>query len=252
MRPHRARGRLHFSLQWWLLALVMAVSGGIMAWTHYADHQAIEAAERDRLTAQLKVIDVNLEQQLNVVSKMITLVRISLPLLNTQKDGDTLIEQRLKALANAMPGVRAIIILDAQGTLRHSSQSELVGQNFRQRDYFVTAQQNPGPDILHVSAPFKSALGEFSINVFKVIQDDKGAFAGLIGCIMDRNYFSTLLGSVIYAPDMWVGLAHGSGQLFMMVPPPYPVTSSSPWISGAITNPFSADRGPTLSLKEKT
>jgi diguanylate cyclase (GGDEF)-like protein/PAS domain S-box-containing protein len=197
----------------------MSAIGVVVAWSSYSDHLAIEAAERSRLTAQLKVIDINLEQQLNAASKVISLVRTSLPLLNAQKNGDALIEQRLQALTNAMPGVRAIIILDAQGTIQHSSQAELVGQNFRQRDYFVTAQQNGDPNILHASAPFKSALGDLSINVFKVNQDDKGAFAGLIGCIMDRNYFSTLLGSVIYAPDMWIGLAHGSGQLFMMVPP---------------------------------
>ncbi len=219
MRRHRARGHLNFTLQWWLLALVMAISGCIGAWTHYAAHQALEAAERDRLVAQLKVIDINLGQQLNVASKVITLVRTSLPLLNAQKNGGELIEQRLRALKDAMPGVRAIIILDAQGTLQHSSQAELLGQNFRQRDYFVTAQQNPDPNILHASAPFKSALGDLSINVFKTVQDEKGAFAGLIGCIMDRDYFSALLGSVLYAPDMWASIAHGEGHLFMMVPP---------------------------------
>ena len=219
MGHHQTRGHLHFTLQWVLLALAMAAIGIVLVWASYSDHLEIEAAERSRLTAQLKVIDINLEQQLNAASKVITLVRTSLPLLNAQKNGDALIAQRLRALQDAMPGVRAIIILDAQGTIQHSSEAELLGQNFRQRDYFVTAQQNGDPNILHASAPFKSALGDLSINVFKVIQDDKGTFAGLIGCILDRDYFQTLLASVLYAPDMWSSVAHGNGHLFMMVPP---------------------------------
>jgi hypothetical protein len=203
MGHHQDRAHPHFKLQWGLLALVLCVLGGVLAWTHYADRQALEAAERSRLTAQLKVIDNNLEQQLNAVGKVISLVRTSLPLLNAQKNGNALIEQRLRALTDAMPGVRAIIVLDAQGTMQHSSDAMLIGQNFGQRDYFATAQHSSDPTALHVSAPFKSAFGDHSINVFKVIQNDKGAFVGLIGCILNRDYFSTLLGSVLYAPDMW-------------------------------------------------
>jgi diguanylate cyclase (GGDEF)-like protein/PAS domain S-box-containing protein len=215
----RTRGYLNFTLQWALLALVMAATGALLAWTHYTHRQEIEAAERNRLVAQLKVIDNNLARQLDSANKVIASVRDDLPFLTAQKNAHASIERRLQSMVDAMPGVRAMIILDAQGTLQHSSDSKLVGQSFKQRDYFATAQQSSDATVLHVSAPFKSAFGDININLFKTIRDEKGAFAGLIGCIMNRDYFSTLLGSVLYAPDMRSSVAHGDGHLFMMVPP---------------------------------
>jgi len=72
--------------------------------------------------------------------------------------------------------------------------------------------------MLFVSAPIKTTLGIYGINVARTIPGPKGEFAGLIVATLDPEYFKTLMTSVLYAPDMWTAIAHGDGIQFLMVP----------------------------------
>jgi PAS domain S-box-containing protein len=117
-----------------------------------------------------------------------------------------------------MPGVRTLQILNGDGRVVAASRPELPGSDFSHRDYFKTPRQNPDPDRLYVSAPFKTSLGVYGINVARTISGAKGEFGGDIVATLDPEYFKTLMTSVLYAPDMWTAIAHGDGVLFLIVP----------------------------------
>ena len=117
-----------------------------------------------------------------------------------------------------MPGVRTITVLNAEGVVTTSNRADLVGENFGKRPYFETARRLADPNVLVVSPPFRTSLGVFAMNLVMMIPGPKGEFAGVVSTTLDPDYFKTLLGSVLYAPDMWSGLAHGDGLQFLMVP----------------------------------
>lgn len=117
-----------------------------------------------------------------------------------------------------MIGIRPILIIRTDGTVLVSSNEQLIGMNFAQRDYFQTAIRNPDPAVLHVSAPFKTVLDTYVICLFRAIPGPNGTFAGIVKVSLAPEYFSILLDSVRYAPDMRNSIAHGDGKVFLTSP----------------------------------
>ncbi len=217
-----AQKRLNASsprVQWLFLATALLTVAGVIGWNLYAERLAIEASERDRLASQAKVIDENLSRQLVSTNRALDSIRRDLAFLRAQKDAKALVNGRLEAMREAMPGIRAITLFDAQGTLLARSPDQFVGQNFSNREYFQIARQGGDPAVLYVAPPFLAATGEYVINMAKVLLGDRGKFDGIILASLDPKYFSILLDSVRYAPDMSTGLTHGDGKLFLIIPP---------------------------------
>jgi diguanylate cyclase (GGDEF)-like protein/PAS domain S-box-containing protein len=205
------------SAQWLWLTLTLILMGGGMAFDLYLEYLRTENAEKDRLTTQVRVIAENIEHQLLGANLALESVRDELPTWKNLSSSRVGIAH-LKALTNAMQGIRFIGIVDGNGILQRSNLNEFAGQNFAYRDYFKAAKQNPGADTLFVSPPFKSATGSFVLNVTRMIPDKQGKFDGVITASLDPVYFKTLMTSVLYAPDMWDAVAHGDGDLFLMSP----------------------------------
>jgi PAS domain-containing protein len=192
--------------------------GGGIGWSLYHDRQELEGEERERLSRRASMIDENIRRQLFATNRALESIRRDLPLLKRQKDSTGLINDRLQALVEVMPGVRTLLVYDADATVIASNRKELIGRNFRERDYVKAALQSRNPAVLHLSAPYTTALGAFAMTAVKLIADDRGQVLGMVGVSVDPDYFKTLLHSVIYAPDMRVSITHSDGRLFATVP----------------------------------
>ncbi|MDP2370643.1 EAL domain-containing protein [Rhodoferax sp.] len=204
--------------EWLLLVGTLLTLGGYIGFVQYQDHQQIDTQERERLATQAKVIAENLGQQLLATRLALDSIHNDLPFLRQQLDGKALVNRRLKAMSDAIVGVRTLLVLDADGNASASDRAPLIGQNFSGREYFQIAQRNPDPSVLFVSPPFKTVLGVFAMNVVKVTANERGEFAGLISATLDPDYFNVVLSSVRYAPDMWTSIAHADGKLVLMSP----------------------------------
>jgi len=205
--------------QWLLLAAVLLLVGGGTGAHLYADLRATDAGERVRLASYGKIVEANLRDQLRSTSNMLKSIRSDLPYLSAQKEGVALVNHRLESMSNVMPGVRTLLMLDATGTVSASNREELIGRNFREREYFRVAQQEGNPATLYVSPPFKTVLGVFAVNLSMAIIDERGAFSGVIGATLDPEYFSTLLDSIRYEPDVRASIIHSNGTVFVNSPP---------------------------------
>ena len=204
--------------QWLLLAAVLLLVGGGTGAHLYADLRATDAGERVRLERYGKIVEANLSDQLRSTSNMLKSIRGDLPYLSAQKEGVALVNHRLESMSNVMPGVRTLLILDATGTVSASNREELTGQNFWEREYFRVVQREGKPAKLYVSPPFKTVLGVFAVNLSMAITDEKGLFSGVIGATLDPEYFSTLLDSIRYAPDVRASIVHSDGTVFVSSP----------------------------------
>ncbi|MHB1360346.1 MAG: PDC sensor domain-containing protein [Rhodocyclaceae bacterium] len=142
----------------------IAGAGGGVAYSLFVEHSAIGQREEERLAAQAKVIHDNLGRQLMTINRALANLRAELPVWQKEKGGMALASRRLGAFTDALPGVRTMLIIDAAGTARASSRPEFIGMNFSHRDYFKAARDNPDPDTLNVSPPFKSVLGVYIFN----------------------------------------------------------------------------------------
>ena len=206
-----------FDRQWLLLGTALLLLGGAVGWNLYAEYRDIGIQERERLIAETKVVDENLEHQLIATHHALSSIRSDLPKLRAQKDGLAQLNHRLQFMRDAMPTTRAITVFDAEGTLIARSPDKFVGQNFSKRDYFQIARQGGNANTLYVAPPFLAATGEHVLNMAKVLLNERGTFAGIILVSLGPEYFSTLLKSLLYAPDMQVTLMHGDSKVIFSV-----------------------------------
>ncbi|MFZ2855782.1 MAG: diguanylate cyclase [Rhodocyclaceae bacterium] len=216
--PRQHAASTPYLRQWLILGFLLFAFGGALAYSLYQEHLRTEAQERKQLLIQAQVVEKNLVPQIFSAKRAIEGILADLPSWQKERGGLKRANQRLNVISDTLTGVRTILIINAEGTVIACNREEVVGLNVAQRDYFQTPSRNPDPDILYVSPPFKTVLGNFLISFSLVITGPNGEFAGVVNASVEPEYFKVLLDSVRYTPDMWTYLAHGDGKLFLMMP----------------------------------
>ena len=105
----------------------------------------VDATERDRLRVQARVVDDNVGQQLDGINRALASVRDEF-LATPPHSVSTLLSARLKALSDAIPGVRSMVAARRRRHVVASSVDTLLGRDFADRDYFRAprASRNAG------------------------------------------------------------------------------------------------------------
>lgn len=211
LRMKRFFGDSRYLTEWilllgglWLFAVVL----GLIFYKEYVD---IGSRERGQLANQASVVSKNLGRALAVVDSTLTGIRDDLPDWHGTKAGMALANHRLRAFANAMRSVRAMVILDADGNTVAASRPELLGQNFSQSDYFTRSGAHPDPGILYVTPPFQTALNVWTMSAVRTIHGPDGQFSGVVIATINPEELGAQLGAVLYSQDMWAALVHGDG-----------------------------------------
>lgn len=201
--------------QWIVFGLVSLTFGAVVAFEIIDDHRNVSRIEKNRLMTQARSISANLESQLNSTHKILYGLVRNAPAL---RQDPAAAQRQLKLLSDAMPGIRTLQLVDANGFSEVSGRQELIGRNFSERAYFRRAKQQGDQSRLYVSPPFKSLLNAFMISTSMIVPSSSGGFGGVVNASLDPDYFKVLLGAVQYAPDMSSSIVHGDGSLFMVEP----------------------------------
>jgi len=188
-----------FTAEWLALLVGLAVLGALIGWSLFKAHDALDATERDRLRVQARVVDDNVGQQLDGMYRAIGSVRGEF-LATPVHSVSTLLSMRLKALSDAIPGVRSMVLLDSDGTVAASSVDTLLGRDFSDREYFRKARDGHNPDTLFVAPPLKTVINSYTVVFVRAIHTPNGAFAGAVAAALEPEYFKVLMRSVLTRP----------------------------------------------------
>lgn len=231
---------------WWWLAFVWLLLGLLFAEGLWRERVDLGQRERERLSQQASVLADNLVPQLDGANHAMQSLLGQLPRWQAEPDGLVKIAERLKSYADAMPAVKYLSLLDAQGVIVASSDPLLVGKNSADRAYFLAARHATSARTLVVSPPFSGALGGWVLVLARRVTDGDGRFVGVLAAALDANYFRTLLQSLRYAPNMLIGISHGDSLRFLAVGGPDEQDGvrldepGSPWLrhrdSGAVAS----------------
>lgn len=172
-------------------------------------HSQTTNAERERLAVQARVINHNLSLKLTATDSALRGIIADLPSWRRSPAFSRTASPRLRAIADVIPGLRALHVLDAEGRVLASSRENMIGLDFSGREYFRTARSSFDPSLVILSPPFVNVSGTWGVSLARVIAGPGGEFTGVVTANLDEGYFATLLGSVNYAPDMWTAVAHG-------------------------------------------
>ena len=213
------RSRHSGLFEWALFGLGLLLLGGYVGQFLHSDHRRIDAEERQRLAAAAEVVEQNLARQLFAVDRSLAAFIEDLPGFVAQPNGTALINRRFKAISEAIPGVRTVLLSDAEATVVASNQPPLIDLNFRDSERQKLIRQGRDPAMLYVSPPFVTPLGNYAISVARAALDRCGEVAWIVMAVLDPEYFDTLLASIRYAPDLRATMIHGDGKVISMVPP---------------------------------
>lgn len=208
----------HLWRVWLLLTAALVVVAAFLGLGLWRDRDRLEAQELDRLSTQAHVVEDNLTRQLITINQSLLSIEQALPRWQSGPAGQLEAGQMLINMEAAMSTVRTLLVIDAQGIVTFSSRDELRGLNVFQRDYVQTPRQALDATRLFVSPPFKTVLGNYVINLSRVLLDDKGQFAGVVSAAIDPVDSEILVNSVRYSDDMQGALVHGDGKVFISQP----------------------------------
>ena len=214
--PHDSTRR---SLAEWLLGAVLLLSwGSYLGYSKHLDYDQIAASEQTRLANQALVIEKNLTAQLLSANRTLEGLLVELASEASNRAKASTLNERLRLIADTLPGVSPLLIINESGKVVHSNVASLLGFDASGRDYFQTVSKQRRQNTLYVSAPFVSALGSTTISLAREITGAQGEFGGVVLAALDPIFFAQLLDSVRFIADTQIALVHGDGKLFLNVP----------------------------------
>jgi PAS domain S-box-containing protein len=214
-RTNQARfGRSNLN-EWLLLFVALVTFGATLAGWYSVESARVSAAEHERLGALSKILVKDVA--VNLVAVNNALAGVIRDVLDEASPIDQVqVARRLRALVEAMPGVRAIVVLDADGKVTDAAPGDLVGSNFVGRSYFTVPRQRGAADMLYLAPPFRSVRGDIIMSATRMIPGRRH-FHGVVSAVLDPGYFAGILRTALYAPDLRAAIVHRGGATFVEV-----------------------------------
>ncbi len=183
--------------------------------------QSRQALETGRhLNASLaQVVEAQAASAVQAVDQRLQLTAQALALLEAGGRADEgAVRQLLREQTAALPFVRAIWLLDAQGQVLHAPEASAVGLQLADREFFQAYLHAPQTGF-HLGTPVRSrATGQWRINAARPLRSPGGALTGVLVAGLDPPYFDRLWQTLNLGADSAVALLRRDGVLLMRSP----------------------------------
>ena len=211
-----------------LLILALLIVSTFIGFLHFSSTEQLRANEQQRIQVFTDVLANDIESNLIVINRVLEdIVRDELAGTYSASSGTSL-TNHLQRLEVAMPGVRALVVLDATGKVIATSNAQLTNLDLSSRSYFKQAQSHPDKATLFLSAPFMSLKKDLIITLSRMLPAADGSFGGVVFATFDPSYFTGIFRQMAYAPDLRTVVIHGDGRLFLSYPAMPDVDFSTP------------------------
>lgn len=201
------------TVAWLLSAIAFLILGVVLAGWHFIESDRMLAVERDRQAMLSKILAKEIMVNLQAVDRALAgVIRDRVP-ADVAPD-QAAVTRRLRALVEAMPAVRGIVVMDGAGVVVAAIPADLNGRDFSQRPYFTVPRQHADASLMYLSPPFRSVRGDIVVSATRMISGGSH-FRGVVSAVLDPIFFSGILQTALYAADMSAAIMHSSGQLFV-------------------------------------
>ena len=206
---------------WLILLAALLVLGAQIGFDLFQSRQRIEVEAVNRLENHSLVLAEELERRLNSTNVALETLRskaIATATSQTSQSSMAALTSDLETLTHAIEGLRTLAVFDAAGNVVACNRPELIGRNFSQRDYFITARQNPDAAVLFLSEPFTTTLGVYTVMLSRIVPGKNGEFAGIVNATIDNQEIANLMLSMHAGQETTLSVVHGGGKLLVLVP----------------------------------
>ena len=197
-----------------LLLGLVALWGLLVVDLHF-EHEKTHQEVRQRLEQQVRIVHDNLSKRLQTTSNALDAIQFDLSWMLAEPD---MLNSRLRALAKSIIGMHAFLVLDREGSVVASNRPELIGMNFLDAEACRAIRQGNDPERLYLAGPLSTPSPGGVMSAGKMIADERKQFDGCLLAIVDTGYFSLLMRSVLFAPDMHSTMLHVDGRVILREP----------------------------------
>ncbi|MFT5591518.1 MAG: PAS domain S-box-containing protein [Bradyrhizobium sp.] len=221
-------GSARHRIEWLILLVLLLIVTGFVSFLHLASTDQLRASERQRIQVFTDVLANDIENNLIAINRVLDdVIRDHLDGTYSASSGVSL-TRHLQRLETAMPGVRALVVVDATGKVSATSTPILNNLDLSSRSYFKQIQAHPDKATLFVSPPFRSLKKDVIITLSRMLPAIDGSFGGVVLATFDPHYFTGIFRQLAYIPDLRTVVIHGDGRLFLSYPALPDVDFSSP------------------------
>jgi PAS domain S-box-containing protein len=206
-------------LEWLVLAVIFVAVGSAGVVSHNVETARAMGTERARLETLVDVVGSDMALNLDAMNRALIGVVRDHP-EPFAAAGQVHIRRHLRAITDAMPGMRGATVVDTTGVVTAGYTDDLVGKDFSTRYFYTEPKARPNAELLFVSPPYVSMRKDVIISASRMIPGPDGKFAGAVTGILDPLYFSERMRSVLYAPDVKAWVGHSGGGVFLNVATP--------------------------------
>ena len=201
--------------EWLVLAGVLLMSALMVGYFIWSERRLLIASDIERMRMQTLIIDENLQHQFEGVRNALDSARRAFH----PGSGCTAECRRvlLQSLKRAMPGVRALVVVDRRGHIVLSD-DDLRDARLDDRHYTRQVAGMRSPDTLYLSQPYENTPGVFNIKLSLARMDGEGKADGAASAILNPEYFDAVMRSALYAPDMNSAITEDGGRRILYVP----------------------------------
>ena len=196
----------------WTWALTLSALAAVLLWWAVASRINLHQRERDRLAGQAVAVELNLAHSFEGVHAALRFLRDEAQRWPAGQPAAALSTQ-MQALRNAMPGVKSMQWLSADGRVVASSQPGLIGQDWLQTGFFRALRDRGDAAVLAVSEPQPRGGDGRVLNLSLVWGATPARLDGALVASLDADFFHTVLGSVRYAEDLHAEVVHADGAV---------------------------------------
>lgn len=197
--------------EWLTLVLVVMLGCVLGFYAVSSERSFILANENVHLRAQAHVVEANLQRQLESVRSALESLRHA-----RMSNGPSATNFSIQSLRAAMPGVRALMVLDINGKIMRSSE-QTRGPQLRDTAFIQSIAGMNDENMVYVSRPYIDAAGHSNIKLSMKLSSPPGDAPGVVTAILESDYFSTIMQPLVYASDINGELAQQGGFSILQV-----------------------------------
>jgi diguanylate cyclase (GGDEF)-like protein/PAS domain S-box-containing protein len=202
-------------IEWCTLLGVLGFTALLIANFVWSERRLIKASETSRMQLQARIIEESMGHQFQGVRNALESARGA-----TTANGRCNPECRqllLQSLKRSMPGVRAMVLLDAQGRISMSA-DDMDDRQLDDRDFLGQISRMVSRKLMYMSQPYENTPGVFNIKLSMPLTGADGRNEGAVSAILNPEYFDAVMRSAMYADDMNIAITSEDGRRLLFVP----------------------------------
>lgn len=202
-----------------LPAVVLPIIAATLGWFAYDEYQQTLEQEYRFLEAHARIADSNLAGLIRNIKQLLGRIAEERPAL--QPAQFAAYEATLAERKREFPEIRTLAVVNAEGRVEITVNPTLHGFDSSRRDYYTAHRDREQTPNFHITRPFKSSFGDYSVTFSVAIRDSRHRFLGVAVAGVNYKFFDGVMKPIMpEGAGSIAGIFNRQGDIIYRTPDP--------------------------------